>query len=77
MKNNQTSFTDDEFQEMTGVDIQSLIASRLGDMAEQVAHLHVQGYSDLADLLREEGLGLANAYDNEQTFLYLTDLTAK
>ena len=69
-----TFLTDDEFQEMTGIDIGNLVASRLEDMADQVDQLHVAGYPDLAALLREEGLQLAQAYDEGQTFIYLTDL---
>ena len=58
------------------VDIQTLIATRLEDMADQVEQLYVAGMIEEARLLRDEGLELAEAYDNEQTFLYLDDLTS-
>ena len=74
MDTSQTFFTDDEFQEMTGVDIDSLVHSRLNDLADQVAHLQVEGYADLASLLHAEGMQLAAAADNGDTFIYLSDL---
>jgi hypothetical protein len=56
-------------------DLAVLIASRLEDMADQVAQLHTQGYPEEAELLRREGLELAKAFDDEQTFLVLGDVT--
>jgi hypothetical protein len=53
-----------------------LVASRLEDLADQVAYLHEQGFTEDAEMLREEGLMLAEAYDNEATFLFINDLTA-
>jgi hypothetical protein len=55
--------------------IQQLIASRLEDMAEQVKHLAENGYYEEAVLLREEGLSLAAAYDNEEDFFFVQDYT--
>jgi hypothetical protein len=55
-------------------DIQLLIASRLEDMAAQVERLYAEGNYAEAQLLREEGLQLAEAYDNGHTFLFITDL---
>lgn len=52
-----------------------VVASRLEDMAAQVEQLYVAGMIEEATLLRNEGLELAEAYDNEQTFLYINDLT--
>jgi hypothetical protein len=75
MNNNQSFFTDDEFQELTGVDIQSLVASRLEDMADRVEHHYSAGNLDTARLLRQEGLELASAYDFGVPFFYLNDLT--
>jgi hypothetical protein len=75
MENNQTFFTDDEFQELTGVDIQSLVASRLEDMADRVEYHCSTGDLDTARLLRQEGLELASAYDFGTSFLYINDLT--
>jgi len=44
-------------------------------MAVQVEQLYVAGMIEEAELLRKEGLALAEAYDNEQTFLFVIDLT--
>jgi hypothetical protein len=53
--------------------IQQLIASRLEDMADQVKLLAEAGYVEEALLLREEGLALAAAYDNEEEFFWAPD----
>jgi hypothetical protein len=53
--------------------IQHLISSRLEDMAEQVKYLAENGYYEEAVLLREEGLALAEAYDNEEDFFWAPD----
>jgi hypothetical protein len=53
--------------------IQQLIASRLEDMADQVKILAESGYVEEALLLREEGLALATAYDNEEDFFWAPD----
>jgi hypothetical protein len=53
--------------------IQQLIASRLEDMADQVEKLAKNGYVEEALLLREEGLALAEAYDNEEEFFWAPD----
>ena len=76
MENPQTFFTDDEFQELTGVDIQSLVASRLEDMADRVEHHYSAGNLDTAEFLRQEGLELASAYDLGVPFFYVNDLTS-
>jgi hypothetical protein len=76
MENNQAFFTDNEFQEMTGVDIQSLVASRLEDLADRVEHHFAVGNFDTAEFLRQEGLELAGAYDFGVPFFYVNDLTA-
>lgn len=60
---------------MPQIDIQTLVANRLEDMADQVAYLHTQGLPQEAEILRQEGLMLAEAYDNESTFLFINDLT--
>jgi hypothetical protein len=75
MNNNQSFFSDDEFQELTGVDIQSLVASRLEDMADRVEYHCSTGDLDTARLLRQEGLELASAYDFGVPFFYLNDFT--
>jgi hypothetical protein len=52
-------------------DLQLLIATRLEDMATQVEALYEQGNYAEAELLREEGLMIAEAYDNEENFFFL------
>lgn len=61
---------------MNSNDLQTLIACRLEDMAAQVERLYGEGNFAEAELLREEGLALAESYDNEDTFIFLNDLTA-
>ena len=68
-------FSDPESQDMTQDDIQTLIASRLEDMAEQIEVLYLQGNHAEAELLRGEGLELAETYDAGTTFLFISDLT--
>ncbi len=53
--------------------IQQLIASRLEDMADQVETLIKNGFVEEALLLRDEGLALAEAYDNEEDFFWAPD----
>ena len=76
MENNQAFFTDDEFQELTGVDIHSLVASRLEDIADRVDHHYAVGNFDTAEFLRQEGLDLASAATFGVPFFYVNDLTA-
>jgi hypothetical protein len=52
-----------------------VVASRLEDMATQVECLYANGLIEEATLLRNEGLELAEAYDDGTTFLYINDLT--
>lgn len=59
---------------MQKVDIETLIASHLEDVADQVAQLHAQGEPELAEILREEGLTMASAFDNGDSFFYVNDL---
>jgi hypothetical protein len=56
-------------------DLQTVIASRLEDLADQVYQLHTSGMLEEAELLQQEGLHLAEAFDSEQTFLYLSDFS--
>jgi hypothetical protein len=76
MNQSEHDFFTNDYNDMQGVDIQTLVASRLEDLADQVAYLHEQGLTKDAEMLREEGLLLAEAYDNEATFLFINDLTA-
>jgi hypothetical protein len=55
--------------------IHQLIASRLEDMADQVEKLAQNGYVEEALFMREEGLALATAYDNEEDFFFVQDYT--
>lgn len=52
-----------------------VVASRLEDMAAQVERLYANGLTTEATLLRNEGLELAESYDDGTTFLYINDLT--
>jgi pantothenate kinase len=52
-------------------DLATVVASRLEDMATQVECLYANGFHEEAAVLREEGLMLAQAFDNEETFFFL------
>ena len=58
---------------MNSKKLQAVIASRLEDMADQCQVLFNQGNFAEAELLREEGLVLATAYDNEENFFFAPD----
>jgi hypothetical protein len=75
MNQSEHTYFNEESSNMQGIDIQALIAQRLEDMADQVAYLYTQGMVEEASLLRAEGLALAEAYDNSETFLFINDLT--
>jgi hypothetical protein len=77
MNQSEHTYFNEESSNMQGIELQTLIASRLEDMAEQVNILYSQGNFAEAELLREEGLHLAEAYDNEITFMFLPDFTAQ
>ena len=70
-----TFFASDDFQNMNEFDLDTLIQSRLGDIADQVAHLYSEGLDDLAELLLAEGLMLAKAADDLDMFFFVQDLT--
>jgi hypothetical protein len=74
---NQTEhrYFDEDSENMNGIDLPTLIASRLEDMADQVQLLYTQGMIEEAKLLRDEGLELARAYDVGTTFMFINDLT--
>ena len=76
MNQSEHTFFTNDYNDMQGVDFQTLVASRLEDLADQVAFLHESGNFADAKLLRDEGLMLAESFDNESTFLYINDLTA-
>lgn len=60
---------------MTSNDLQAIIAVKLEQMATQVEFLYANGHIEEAQLLRNEGLELATAYDEEEEFLVLGDFT--
>lgn len=64
-----------QINEMTQEQLQNVIAVQLEQMATQVESLYANGYIEEAQLLREEGLTLAAAYDDNEDFFYLQDYT--
>lgn len=73
--NYRDTYFNHEQTNMNGIDIQTLVSVRLEDMADQVQHLYEQGNFADAELIRNEGMMLAEAYDNENIFLFINDLT--
>jgi len=55
--------------------LEELIAIRLEDLATQVEYLYAHGYHEEAALLRDEGLEMANAWDEQEDFMVLGDFT--
>jgi hypothetical protein len=55
--------------------IETLVVMKLEDMAAQCELLFAQGNHADAELLRHEGLLIAKAYDFEQDFLFVNDLS--
>ena len=75
MNHTEHSYFIEEFENMHGIDFETLVASRLEDMADQVEFLFSQGNHAEAELLRSEGLELAEACDSGLTFLFIDDLS--
>jgi hypothetical protein len=75
MENNQPFLTDDEFQSMTGIDIESLVSTRLEDLADQIAFHAFNNDWASVELLKAEGSELAEAYDDGYNFFFVNDLT--
>jgi len=75
MNDTQTFFSSDDFQDLDAVDIQSLVTSRLEDLADRVEFHYSRGDVKTAKFLREEGLMLARSYDDGDSFFYVNDLT--
>jgi hypothetical protein len=71
---NQLILTDAEFSEMFDIDIETLVASRLEDMADRVEVLLKNGKSRDAHMLSAEGLEMAKHYDDNEMFMFLPDL---
>jgi hypothetical protein len=65
------STSDFEYSDMTGIDIETLVTNRLEDLADQIEYLFSIGKYEEAELLRHEGLELAEHYDDEGMFLYV------
>ena len=63
--------TDDEFQNLTSTNINTIVSGRLKDMATQVNSLADQGDYDTAEFLRNEGLLLAASADSHDTFFFV------
>ena len=63
--------TDNEFQEMTGININELVERRLDDMVEHFNTLVGQGDYDTAEFLRNEGLLLADYADSNNLFFFI------
>lgn len=59
----------------TTINLPELITARLEDLADQVEYLFRTGKLEEAQLLRDEGLQLAQAYDNGENFFFLQDLS--
>jgi len=70
-------YFDEDANNMIGIDLQTLVSSRLEDLAGQVEVLYRQGNFAEAELLRDEGMLLAESCDNENLFMYLPDFTAQ
>jgi len=71
----QSNFPSEEINEMHSADIETLVGSYLEDMAEQVQFLCARGDYSSAELLRQEGLEMAQAYDDNYVFMFINDLT--
>jgi hypothetical protein len=67
----QTFSNDFDFSDMAGIDIHGLVASRLEDMADQVEYLVSVGRHKDAEMLRKEGLELADFCDGDNMFFYV------
>lgn len=76
MNQSEHSYFYEEDPNMQSIDIATLVASRLEDLAEQCQALFEEGNFAEAELLRDEGLQLAEAYDNGYTFMFINDLTS-
>ena len=57
--------------------IQTLIASRLEDIADQCEYLMRCGNVTEAQFLQDEGLALASWYDEGNSLMYLPDFSQK
>ena len=74
-ESNFTNYFTNELPNMSGCDIDSLVHSRLIDLADQIRFLYAQGDLETAALLQQEGCELAAFADSGDSFLYINDLT--
>ena len=70
-----TNFEFDELAEFNTPDIDTLVSSRLYDLAQQIYILHTEGRHYEAQLLKKEGLSIAEAMDEGLKFLFINDLS--
>ena len=68
-------FTNNELEELNEVNIEELVSSRLEDLAERVAFHAFRGDWETVEVLKAEGLELAEAADSGFNFFYVNDLT--
>ena len=59
------------------MNIEALVFAKLKDLAERVAFHAFRGEWDTVELLKAEGLEIAEAYDEGLDFFFVNDLSAK
>ena len=59
---------------MKRVNLELIVACRLEDMADRMEFHLLRGNHVEANLIQKEGLELARAYDDDQSFLFINDL---
>ena len=64
------SFTYEDFNELFGVDINNLVMSRMSDITDQYEKLRDRGDHSSAELMRREGLMLANSYEAGESLFF-------
>jgi hypothetical protein len=67
---NDLSLTYNDFEAMYGIDVSRLVAARLDDIANQYEKLRDRGDDASADLLKQEGLMLADSFDADEPLLF-------
>ena len=67
---NDLSLTYNDFEAMYGIDVPRLVAARLDDIADQYEKLRNRGDHASADLLKQEGLMLADSFDSDEPLLF-------
>jgi hypothetical protein len=59
------------------MNIEALVSSKLDDLAERIAFHAFRGEWDTVELLKAEGLEIAEAYDEGLDFFFVNDLSTK